>query len=108
MNQKQIIRQLSKNISLIGVIENYGIESSFQAGDSFLITVKTDHLWCYPAVESDKDLKELLGKFQYQTLYFASLEEWMLLIIDQQREIEWELKTERLILPEKIVVINNN
>jgi len=112
MNQKQIIRQLSKsknkNISLIGVIENYGIESSFQAGDSLLITVKTDHLWCYPAVECEKDLKELLGKFQYQTLYFASLEEWMLPIIDQQRKFEWELKTERLILPEKIVVSNNN
>jgi len=108
MNHKQIIKLLSKNraknISMIGIIENYGIENSFQAGDSILITVKTDYLWCYLTAENEQELNDLLKKFQYQTLYFASLEAWMIPVISQKREIEWELKTERLILPERAAV----
>jgi len=109
MNKEKVLKQLNKNraknISIIGIIENYGIESLLKFGASLLVTVKTDHLWCYPAVENEVELKTLLQDFQNQTLYFASLEEWMLPIIIQNREIEWELKTERLILPE-IAVVN--
>jgi len=104
MDKIEIIKQLNKNraknISMIGIIENYGIKNSIQAKDSILITVSTDHLWCYPAAENEEELKELIKSFHYQTLYFASIEEWMLPIISQNREIEWELKTERLILAE--------
>lgn len=103
MNKNSILKLLkqdiNKNISIIGIIENYGIENFIQTGDSILITVKTDHLWSYPTAENEQELKALLKKFKYQTLYFASLEEWMLPVISQNREIEWELKTERLILP---------
>ena len=103
MNKNEILKKLSenrsKNISMIGIIENYGIRESFQAGDSILITVQTDHLWSYPTAENEDDLKELLKKFKYQTLYFASLESWMIPIVSLNRKIEWELRTERLILP---------
>ena len=105
MNKNEIIEKLNKNklknISTIGVIENYGIKSSLKDKDSFLITVKTDHLWCYPAAENEKELKNLLNKFRFKTLYFASLEKWMLPVLSENREIDWQLKTERLILPEK-------
>ena len=108
MNKNEILKKLrknrAKNISIIGIIENYGLKESFQAGESILITVNTDHLWSYPAAENKEELKELLKKFQYRTLYFASLEEWMLPVIIQKKEIEWELKTERLILAEKAAV----
>jgi len=108
MNKSEIIAQLNKNrvknISLLGVIENYGIESSLKYKDSFLITVRTDHLWCYLDCNNESDLKELLQKFKYRTDYFASLETWMIPVVSQNREIEWELKTERLILPEKTEV----
>jgi ribosomal protein S18 acetylase RimI-like enzyme len=112
MNKREILKQLSKNrfknISMIGIIENYGIESSFESGDSILITVQTDHLWSYPTAENEDDLKELLKKFKYQTLYFASLESWMIPIVSLNREIEWELKTERLILPKSTEAKSNN
>lgn len=112
MNKNEILKQLNKNraknISIIGIIENYGIKSIFQQKDSILITVKTDHLWCYPAVENEQDLRTLLENFQYQTLYFASLENWLLPVVSQNREIEWELKTERLILPERAELKINN
>lgn len=105
MHKNEIIEKLNKNraknISIIGVIENYGLNSSSKYKDSFLITVKTDHLWCYPAAENEKELKNLLDKFRYKTLYFASLENWMVPIVTQNREIEWQLKTKRLILPEE-------
>ena len=103
MNQKEIILQLrkniNKNISMIGIIENYGIENNFKIGDSILVTVKTDHLWCYLTSENKDELNQILKKFKFQTLYFASLEDWMLSVISKHREFEWELKTERLILP---------
>jgi len=105
MDKKKIIEQLNKNrvknISLLGVIENYGIESSLKYKNSILITVKTDHLWCYPASDNKNELVELLKRFENRTNYFASLESWMIPVVSQNREIKWELKTERLILPEE-------
>lgn len=105
MNKNEIVNQLSKNraknISMIGVIENYGIESSLKYKDSLLITAETDHLWAYISSNSEKELIELLKKFDYKTGYFASLENWMIPIVCHERQIEWELKTERLILANK-------
>lgn len=105
MNKNEIINQLSKNraknISMIGVIENYGIENSLIYQDSLLITAATDHLWAYISSSSKKELIELLKKFNYKTNYFASLEDWMIPIISNDKQIEWELKTERLILANK-------
>lgn len=104
MNKEKVLKQLNKNriknISMIGIIENYGIESLFKFGASLLITVKTDHLWCYTASDSKKELVELINNFQNKTAYFASLEKWMIPIVSQNKKIDWELKTERLILPE--------
>lgn len=112
MNKKKILKQLNKNraknISTIGIINNYGMEESIQAGNSILITVRTDHLWSYPAAETEEELKELLKQFHFQTLYFASLEDWMLSVISKQREIEWELKTERLIFPKTVKLKNKD
>jgi len=102
MNKNQIIEQLNKdrakNISMIGIIENYGIQSSFKYKNSYLITSDTDHLWAYISSSSKNELIELLKEFNYKTSYFASLENWMIPIISDDRQIEWELKTERLIL----------
>ena len=104
MNKSTIIEQLNKNraknISMIGIIENYGIENYLKYGDSLLITVQTDHLWCYIAADRKEELTELIKRFNYQTNHFASLEDWMLPVFSQNRKIEWELKTERLILAE--------
>jgi len=106
MLKNKIINQLNKNraknISMIGIIENYGLESNLEFGDSLLITVRTDQLWCYISSNSKNELIELLKKFENRTAYFASIESWMIPAISQNRKIEWELKTERLILPEKL------
>jgi len=106
MLKNKIINQLNKNraknISMIGIIENYGLESNLEFGDSLLITVRTDQLWCYISSNSRNELIELLKKFENRTAYFASIESWMIPAVRQNRKIEWELKTERLILPEKL------
>lgn len=106
MLKNEIINQLNKNraknISMIGIIENYELESNLEFGDSILITVRTDHLWCYISSNSKNELIELLKKFEDKTTYFASVENWMIPAISQNREIEWELKTERLILPKQV------
>lgn len=106
MHKNEIIEQLNKNraknISILGIVENYGIENSLKYKDSLLITVKTDHLWCYLAAENKNELVELLKKLEGKTDYFASLEIWMIPVVSQNREIEWELKTERLILPKEV------
>lgn len=47
---------------MIGIIENHGIESNFKIGDSILITVKTDHLWCYLTSENKDELNQILKK----------------------------------------------
>ncbi len=110
-NKNEIINQLNKNraknISMIGVIENYGIESILKYKDSLLIMAETDHLWAYISSSIKKELIGLLKKFNYKTSYFASLENWMIPIICNDRQIEWELKTERLILANNTKINSN-
>jgi len=111
MRKNEIINHLNKNriknISMIGVIDNYGIASSLQYKDSLLITAETDHLWAHISSSSEKELIGLLKKFNYKSNYFASLENWMIPIISNDRKIEWELKTERLILANKTEINSN-
>lgn len=109
MLKNEIINQLNKNraknISMIGIIENYELESNLEFGDSILITVRTDHLWSYISSNSKNELVELLKKFENRTAYFASVESWMIPVISQNKKIEWELKTERLILPKQVKLV---
>ncbi|GAB6098140.1 hypothetical protein JCM16358_00190 [Halanaerocella petrolearia] len=88
-----------KNISILGFIQNYPVNKIIQEGSTFLILGESDCLWTYISSNDEKELGKIIKKFDYETKYFASLEEWMIPIVTRDKQIDWELNTYRYILP---------
>lgn len=88
-----------KNISILGFIQNYPVNKILQEGNTFLILGESDCLWAYISSNNEKELKNIIKKFDYETKYFASLEEWMIPIVTKDKQIDWELNTYQYILP---------
>lgn len=81
-----------------GFFENYPIEQSIVHNKSALLTGTSDYLWAYLCINDSNDLDELLNKFDFQTLYFANVEEWMIPHITVKYRVEWKLLTNRYYL----------
>lgn len=98
--KKLLQKDLYRNISILGFIENYPIEKIYRKNDSLIILGRSDHLWAYISSNNEEELKCLIHKYNYDTKYFASVEKWMRPIICQEHDLEWELVTDRYILPD--------
>ena len=88
-----------KNISILGFIQNYPVNKIIQEGNTFLILGESDCLWTYISSNNEKEFKKIIKKFDYETNYFASLEEWMIPIVTKDKQTDWELNAYRYILP---------
>lgn len=94
------------NISTIGFIENNPITEIIDINNSYLIKGKSDVEWTYVVCNNESDLRALLEKSDSNT-YFASVEDWMIPIITEQRKSEWILSTMRYFLPGDVEVPEN-
>ena len=109
MNQKnKIIKFLIENqrinINIINFIENYPIKYIKQIGDSVIVKGTSDRNWIYISSKSEKELKIIKGKLNYNDRYFAVIEEWMIPILTKINKIKWKLSTRKLILFNEISV----
>jgi len=106
--QKEVIEMLKKdpiaNLPVMGFFQNYPAEKYFIENNSLIITGTSDYTWAYLAVYSSNDLGMLLAKFNYETLYFANVEEWMIPQLKSNHRIEWKLFTNRYYLPDEVDV----
>ncbi len=89
-----------QSLPVKGFFDNYPVKKWLQHGDFVLICGTSDYLWAYLLGENPEDLLALLEKFDFETLYFANVEEWMLPVLTHNRKIEWKLSTHRYYLPE--------
>src|SRR5690606_26127249 len=94
------------NISTIGFIENNPITEVVEINNSYLIKGTSDVEWTYIVCNNKNDLRVLLEKSPGNT-YFASVEDWMIPIITENRNTEWILSTMRSYLPEDVEVQEN-
>jgi 8-oxo-dGTP diphosphatase len=94
------------NISAIGFIENNPITQFIEINNSYLIKGTSDVEWAYVVCNNESDLSALLVK-SGSTTYFASVEDWMIPIITENRNAEWVLSTMRYYLPEDVQVPEN-
>ena len=94
------------NISTVGFIENNPITEIIEINNSYLIKGTSDVEWAYVVCNNESDLKALLEKSGGNT-YFASVEDWMILIITEKRKTEWILSTMRYYLPQDVKVPEN-
>lgn len=103
MNKRSLLNKLSenplKNISTLGFFKNNNLEKVYRAEDSFLMLGTSDYLWAYIVGDDRQELSEIMNKYQFETKYFASVEDWMIPIITKEQEIDWKLTTYRYFLP---------
>ncbi len=106
--QKEVIEILKKNpianLPVLGFFQNYRAEKYLIENDSLIITGTSDFKWAYMSVHSSDDLAVLLEKLNFETLYFANVEEWMIPQLKVRHRIEWKLFTNRYYLPDEIEV----
>jgi GNAT superfamily N-acetyltransferase len=103
----QLRQDFLSNISTIGFIENNPITEIVEINNSYLIKGKSDVEWVYLACKNEKQLKRLLEKLSDNNIYFASVEDWMIPIITENRKAEWILTTMRYYLPDVVEVPEN-
>ncbi len=93
-----------QSLPVIGFFENYPLETWLRQDDFILLCGISDYPWAYLCGDNPESLFTLLETFNYQSLYFANVEEWMLPVLTHQRKIEWKLTTHRYYLPENRTV----
>ncbi len=106
--QEEILHQLQKhpllNLPVMGFFQNYLLENAITSGESMILTGTSDYTWAYLAVPDEDEMKTLLGKFDFKSLYFANVEEWMIPHLTRNHRIEWRLSTHRYYLPADAIV----
>ena len=100
-------KDAARNISFVNFIKNYKVNFLEVINDVVVAKGISDHEWIYVSCKSKDELKALLPHVK-ENEYFAVLEEWMVPIIADGKELEWELKTRRYILPDSIEIFLQN
>jgi len=90
-----------QSLPVAGFFRNYPVDLTFRSGDFVLLCGTSDYQWAYLLGENPEDLLEVLDQFNYSTLYFANVENWMFPALTRLRSIEWKLTTHRFYLSDK-------
>ena len=107
----EIIHQLLKdeitNMSIIGFVSENPVTAVLREGDSVLIKGISDEEWIYIYSKNANELRKLLEQLSNKDIFFASVEDWMIPIINEKKKFEWTLSTMRWYLPDAVEVPEN-
>lgn len=103
----QLKQDFISNTSTLGFIENNPITEVAEVNNSFLIKGTSDVEWTYVVTNNESDLKVLLEQSGGNSIFFASVEDWMIPVFTEKRKAEWILNTMRYYLPENFEVPEN-
>ena len=95
------------NMSIIGFIAENPVTEILQEGESVLIKGISDEEWMYIFSKDEKELSKLLDQLTDKDIFFASVENWMIPIINENKKFEWTLSTIRWYLPDDVEVPDN-
>lgn len=104
--KEHLKKDFLSNISTIGFIENNPITEVVEINNSYMIKGTSDVEWTYIVCKNENDVRTLLKKSS-SGIYFASVEDWMIPIITENRNTEWVLSTMRYYLPDDVEVPEN-
>lgn len=104
---KHLIKDEITNMSITGFISENPVTEILWEGNSVLVKGKSDEEWMYIFSKDETELRKLIDQLTEKDIFFASVEDWMIPIINEKRKFEWTLSTIRWYLPEKIVVPDN-
>jgi len=95
------------NMSIIGFISENPVTKILREGESVLIKGISDEEWIYIFSKNENELKILLEQLTDKDIFFASVEDWMIPIINEKKKFEWTLSTIRWYLPDDIEIPEN-
>ncbi len=95
------------NMSIIGFVSENPVTLVLKEGDSVLIKGVSDEEWIYIFSKDENELRVLLSQLSNKDIYFASVEDWMIPIINETKKFEWTLSTIRWYLPDDVEVAEN-
>ena len=93
-----------KNVNILNFIENNTIISAEIIGESVLIRGISDREWVYINSPNLDELKTVKSNLTEQDKNFGAIEEWMLPVLIEGHEIEWELPTVQYYLPDNVAI----
>lgn len=107
-NLHSVIEQLKKdsfrNINILNFIKNNRISSAESFDDSVLVRGISDREWVYICCKNEQELNLIKSKLTEKDKNFGAIEEWMLPILTEGKEIAWELPTIQYYLPDDITM----
>lgn len=93
-----------QSLPIEGFFENYPLEKVYQSEDFLLLTGTSDWCWALLAGSDAEGMQQVIEAFDFQTSYFANVEEWMLPVLMKYRPLEWKMTTMRYYLPQDQLV----
>lgn len=104
---KYLLTDEIANMSIIGFVSENTVTAVLMEGESVLIKGISDEEWIYIFSKNENELRKLLEQLTEKDIFFASVENWMIPIINEKKKFEWTLSTIRLYLPDDIEVAEN-
>lgn len=105
-NLENIINHLKKdsfkNINILNFIEINKIISAEKLGESVLVRGISDRDWVYISSSNVDELRIIKSNFTEQDKNFGAIEEWMLPVLTEGKEIDWDLPTVQYYLPDDV------
>lgn len=92
------------NIGIINFIKNNLILNIDILNESVLVKGISDYKWVYISCNDKGDLKIIKDKLEGDDNNFALIDEWMLPILSDDKEILWDLKAVQFYLPDDIKI----
>ena len=96
---KRLEKNKFKNINILNFITINKITHAELIGDSVLVRGMSDREWIYISCRNEIELQQIKTKLTEKDKNFGAIEEWMLPILIEGKEIEWELPTIQYYLP---------
>lgn len=87
-----------KNINIVNFIENNPVFGIEREGNSFLIRGKSDQAWIFVSSSCEKELRLLAKRLDDKDNHFAAIEDWMVPILSEDKELAWSLSMIQFIL----------
>jgi ribosomal protein S18 acetylase RimI-like enzyme len=99
---KRLEKNKFKNVNILNFIENNKIISAEMFGESVLVRGVSDREWVYISSSNDNELKTIKSKLTEQDKNFGAIEEWVLPILTDGKELVWELPTIQYYLSDNV------
>lgn len=99
-----LMKDKKNNISIINFIKNNQILSVDIEGDSVMIKGESDRRWIYISSQDEGELKKLMNKINKNDDNFAAIDEWMIPILVEKKNVLWDLSVVQFYLSEDVQI----